>query len=83
MCFGDISPTSFFADPKRGNNPRPMGTHMCRNYDKIKDWAVDRRIEHFSMQDKILGPGHELGFDDKYPDLGHSHGEEEHHHHIR
>jgi hypothetical protein len=58
MCFSDVSPTSFYFDPKRGNNPKPVGTHMCRNFERVKEWAVERRVMEFSMQAEILGTGH-------------------------
>ena len=62
MCFSDVSPTSFFFDPKRGNKPRTEGLHMCRNYDKIKDWAVDRQVFYFSRDNETLSQV--IGMDD-------------------
>lgn len=55
MCFGDISPTSFFFDPKRGNKPVTEGLHMCRRFDKIKDWVVKIQVFYFSRDNETLG----------------------------
>jgi hypothetical protein len=76
QCFGDVSPTGFFFDPKRGNIPRTEGTHMCKNFDLIKKWALERQILNFSMQDKILGTG---AGDEKEHGNSNAHGG--HHHH--
>ncbi|CAG8976559.1 hypothetical protein HYALB_00010201 [Hymenoscyphus albidus] len=56
QCFSDTAPTSFFYHPTKGNNPSPWGTHMCKNFDNLKEWSVERQIVHFSMHDK-LGTG--------------------------
>jgi hypothetical protein len=54
MCFAGVSPTSFYFDPKRGNKPRTEGLHMCQNYDRIKDWALDRQVFYFSQDNETL-----------------------------
>jgi hypothetical protein len=63
MCFADVSPTSFFFDPKRGNKPRTEGLHMCRNYEKIKDWAIQRQVFYFSRDNETLS--HVIGMNDE------------------
>ena len=35
---------------------------MCRNYDKIKDWAVDRQVFYFSRDNETLSQV--IGMDD-------------------
>jgi len=47
MCSADISPLVWqWVD--RVKEVRIMGNiaHTCRNYDKIKEWALQRRVEH-------------------------------------
>ncbi|KAL9118478.1 MAG: hypothetical protein Q9187_004978 [Circinaria calcarea] len=45
MCSADITPISFHID-KRGSGifPKLQATHVCRNFDKITEWAK----EHFA-----------------------------------
>lgn len=54
QCFGDVSPTGFFFDPLKGNNPRTEGTHMCKDFGQIKQWAVERQVFNFSLQSMTL-----------------------------
>lgn len=47
MCSADISPLVWqWVD--RLKEVRIMGNiiHTCRNYDKIKEWAFERRVQH-------------------------------------
>lgn len=40
MCSGDITPVVYHIDPRgTGLFPKLQGTHICRNYDKITEWA--------------------------------------------
>jgi hypothetical protein len=45
MCHGDVSPTPFFYRASDDNVYSVLAnTHMCRDFDKIKDWALERQL---------------------------------------
>ena len=51
MCSADITPVVFHID-QRGSGifPKLQGTHVCRNFDKITNWAED----HFAGDARFI-----------------------------
>ena len=47
MCQADVSVVYFeWSDVVQGMRPRVDNSHTCRNYEKIVDWAKERRVPH-------------------------------------
>lgn len=59
MCHSDVTPTVFHVGMNGdGIFPKLAATHTCRNFDKVKQWALDHRAGEFRWQlqegDKLL-----------------------------
>lgn len=58
MCAADITPNVFQYSPKHGQvRPRSTVLHECRDFDRIKKWAVERDVKDFEG----WGTGPEVG----------------------
>ena len=48
MCHADITPMPFFYRASDDNVYSVLATeHTCRNFDKIKEWALSRQLKHW------------------------------------
>ena len=47
MCSADVSPL-VWQWVERKNGVRIMGNiiHVCRDYERIKEWGLERRLDH-------------------------------------
>ena len=48
MCHADITPTVFHVG-MNGNGifPKLGATHICRSFDRVRDWAKSREVRQF------------------------------------
>lgn len=71
MCASDITPISFeVKGADRHVAPKLTTTHICRDFDALKEWAETRQIDAWKLE---TGP-------DADGEMG-SMGSENHHHH--
>lgn len=55
MCHGDVSPTKFEWDEKNQMLlPRLSTRQTCRNFDRIRSWAFDRKIPKFNVSEHVV-----------------------------
>jgi hypothetical protein len=49
MCFGDVSTIAWQWDKqKQKAKQRDDIVHTCRDFDRIRDWAIDHHFDHYN-----------------------------------
>ena len=53
-CFSDISALNYqWIDSKKRLMPKRHSVHMCRNFEKIQDWALSRLVDGISTRGHV------------------------------
>lgn len=69
MCHGDTSIFVYRWNPYRGHTRVHFDNwHSCRNYDAIKQWAIERDVGMYRARDRLVIEGDNLPVDHDRPD---------------
>ena len=50
MCHADITPTPLFYRSRDDNVYSVLAsTHMCRDFEKVKEWALERQLHSWVL----------------------------------
>ena len=69
MCSADVATVPVqWNDATKSMRPRVDTVHTCRNFDKLRDWALERNLSEFKGASRVVNVNGKLEIEDYLED---------------